>query len=134
MKVTTHLQATNIHNFLVTTQRPAHNVKSLNPFRPVRPAGLDFQARPGPRAGPGLTISSSNIERSSFMMYLYGPIVVLFDTQKKRLRFLLNQTVECRVSSYLLYSYLITYYTLDNAAYIALRIAIILYLCARIRI
>ena len=48
-----HNTFTTIRNSLLTTQRPAHNAqrglfneKSLDPFRPVRPAGLDFQARP----------------------------------------------------------------------------------------
>ena len=42
------------------------NKKSLNPFRPVsarkaRGPGSSGPARPGPRAGPGLTISSRNV-------------------------------------------------------------------------
>ena len=69
----------------------------------------------------------SNNERSYFMMYsyLFGPIVALFDNRKERLWFLLNQSVDCRVSSYLLHPYLITYCTLDNTAYIARQTAII---------
>ena len=36
--------------------RGLFNKKSLGPFRPVRPAGLDFQVRPGPRAARPIAI------------------------------------------------------------------------------
>ena len=53
------------------------NKKSLGPFRPVRPAGLDFQARPGParfgpRAGPGYAISSYDIDNDTKVHYANG--------------------------------------------------------------
>ena len=47
---------------LPSSQRTKHrgilNKTSLGPFRPVRPAGLDFQARPGPRAVRPVAIST----------------------------------------------------------------------------
>ena len=38
--------------------RPVIKFLILGPFGPVRPAGLDFQARPGPRAARPVAISS----------------------------------------------------------------------------
>ena len=35
----------------------------LGPFGPVRPSGLDFQARPGPRAARPVTISNPDIRK-----------------------------------------------------------------------
>ena len=51
VQYTTHLQVIT-YNSLLRGQRIMHrgllNKKSLGPFWPVRPAGLDFQARPCP--------------------------------------------------------------------------------------
>ena len=72
---TQHLQVTTIHNFLVlpSGQRTMHtellNEKSLGPFRPVRPAGLDFQTWHGPARGrPGPLPS---------LVYIYYLILIL---------------------------------------------------------
>ena len=45
------------------TQRCITNEKSLGPFRPVKPAGLDFKARLGPaRGSPGPLLSLFSTE------------------------------------------------------------------------
>ena len=50
---------------VLTCQRTMHrkhlNEKSFGPFRPVRPAGLEVQARPCPRAARPVTITTWDI-------------------------------------------------------------------------
>ena len=68
--IKSHLQQnSSIPLLLPSDQRTMHrgllNEKSLGPFRPVRPAGLDFQvlpdpAQPGPRAARPVAISNMN--------------------------------------------------------------------------
>ena len=53
------------------------NKKFLGPFGPVRPAGLDFQARPGPRAARPVAISNIDIQsKIKFLELLISKIPV----------------------------------------------------------
>ena len=62
-----HIEITQVH--LLGTLTGMHsrtqwcftNEKSLGPFRPVRPAGLDVQAQPGTRGARPITISNRRV-------------------------------------------------------------------------
>ena len=63
-----HLQGT-LTGMHSRTQLCITNEKYLGPFRPVRPAGLDFQARPGPHRPAGRPA----------LCHLYLEIIKLYD-------------------------------------------------------